>query len=200
VGTVVRPGRTFDSLGQDPQAFRKGLTALALVLVTYTVILAAFIARDYPAMAPSVLPLSVDEQYSYQIAYQGPLFIVMTIVLAAILWLVTRRRSDSLSLSGLFAQVSFATAVPFALTTMLVELVIAVLVLARLVTPAQTLDWLTGAGSWFATVYQMGGILWLIVLLCLATRSATKAPWYVSVPFGLALSVIYGLPIGLFIR
>jgi hypothetical protein len=83
---------------------------------------------------------------------------------------------------------------------MLVELVIALLVLPGWITPDATLDWLAGSGAWFATVYQLAGILWVVALLAVTARLATGAKWYTSVGAGLGLAVLYGLPIGLFIR
>jgi len=124
----------------------------------------------------------------------------MTVALAGFLRLLTRRGSHPTSPAGLFAQVRFATTVPFALTTMLVELVIALLVLPRWITPDATLDWLSGSGAWFATVYQLAGILWVVALLSVTAKLAMGAKWYTSLGVGLGLAVLYGLPIGLFIR
>ena len=129
LAVVVRPVRGLEAVGRSATPLRFGLAALALVLGIYTAILGVFLARDYPAVAESILPLTVEQQYAYQIWYQGPLFLAMTVALAGILWLLTRRSTQPTSPAGLFAQVSFATSIPFALTTMLVELVIAILVL-----------------------------------------------------------------------
>jgi hypothetical protein len=49
-------------------------------------------------------------------------------------------------------------------------------------------------------VYQLAGILWVVSLLCVTARLAIDARWYTSVGVGLGLAVLYGLPIGLFIR
>jgi hypothetical protein len=46
----------------------------------------------------------------------------------------------------------------------------------------------------------LAGILWVVALLAVTARVATGAKWYASVGIGLGLSVLYGLPIGLFIR
>lgn len=200
LAVVVRPVRGLEAVGRSATPLRFGLAALALVLGIYTAILGVFLARDYPAVAESILPLTVEQQYAYQIWYQGPLFLAMTVALAGILWLLTRRSTQPTSPAGLFAQVSFATTIPFALTTMLVELVIAILVLPRWITPDATLDWLTGSGEWFATIYQLAGILWVIALLSVTARLAMGAKWYTSLGVGIGLAFLYGLPIGLFIR
>ncbi|NYD58939.1 hypothetical protein BKA08_003177 [Nocardioides marinisabuli] len=68
---VARPVEGLASAGHSGAPLRTGLAALALVLGTYTLILLVFLLRDYPAAAPSVLPLTAEEQYAYQIWYQG---------------------------------------------------------------------------------------------------------------------------------
>jgi hypothetical protein len=66
-GMVVRPWRTLDALAQDAAALKKGVLLLLLITAVYTLILAIFIGQDYPAAAPSVLPLTAQEQYPVQI-------------------------------------------------------------------------------------------------------------------------------------
>lgn len=201
LAVMTRPVRGLSALERAASPPRAGLAALALVLGIYTAILAVFLLRDYPAADESVLPLTVEDQYAYQIWYQGPLFLVMTAALAWLLARISRRRgSSSGELPVRFAQVSFATTVPFALTTMLVEAVVAGLVLLGLVTPDAVLGWLTGPGEWFASTYQLAGVLWVVVLLAITSRLATGARWHLSVALGFALAAVYGLPIALFIR
>ena len=129
VETARRPWSTLLGLQTDERAVRKGLLALLAVTLVYTVILAIFILRDYPAMAASVLPLSPDEQYRYQIWYQGPLFLLATVLIAAVLTGLTSLLRGEADFGLAFARLSLASAVPFALTTMIVEVVIALLVL-----------------------------------------------------------------------
>ncbi len=126
LAVTARPVWGLAALERAVSPLRAGLAALAVVMGTYSVILAVFLLRDYPAAGESVLPLTVDEQYAYQIWYQAPLFLAMTAALAWLLAKISKRGgSSSGSFAGSFAQVSFATAVPFALTTMLVEAVVA---------------------------------------------------------------------------
>ncbi len=101
-----------------------------------------------------------------------------------------------------FAQVSLTTTVPFALTTMVVELVIAILVLARFFQPQEIeiLGWLTGKGTLFANAYQFAGILWVIGLLAITAKLSVGVRWWLGIVLGVILVIIYGAPIGLFIR
>ena len=89
---------------------------------------------------------------------------------------------------------------PFALTTMVVEAAVALLLAAGLVKPPDLLSWLTGPGAWFALVYQLVGLAWLAALVLVATRTTLGRGWRVSVPVGLLLLVIYGVPVALLIR
>ena len=158
-GVVARPRFTLRALQNDEKAGLKGLWILLLVIGAYTLILSIFILRHYPAANPSVLPLSVSQQYRVQIFYQGPLFLASTLLISGLLRWLAKARGQTPSRSALFARVSFATTVPFALTTMLVELVIAFLVLVRAFTPLEALGWLAGDGLWFAYAYQLGASL-----------------------------------------
>jgi hypothetical protein len=200
LGVVFRPFSTFQQLQEGERAILKGLLMLLLVLAVYTLILVIFIQRNYPAMAPSILPVAVEDQYRFQVWYQGPLFLVATVILTGILVFLSRVRGQTGSFAGVFAQVSFATTVPFALTTMIVELVIALLVLAGLLEPREILGWLTGEGAWFANIYQVAGVLWIVGLLAVAAKLQVGVRWWLSIILGVLLAIIYGVPIGLFIR
>lgn len=200
IGVVVKPVSTFRQIEEDDQVVLKGLLALLLVLAVYTVILIIFIQCNYPAMAPSILPIAVEDLYQYQVWYQGPLFLVATLILTGVLMLLARIKGQAGSFAVVFARVSFATTVPFALTTMLVEMVIALLVWAGLFQPQEVLGWLTGAGAWFANTYQIIGIVWVVGLLALTTKLSVGVRWWLSVVLGVLLAIIYGMPIGLFIR
>lgn len=139
VGVVAKPLSTIRDLQDDEKAGLKGLWTLLLVLGTYTLILGIFILHAYPAASPSILPLTVNQQYQVQIWYQGPLFLVSTLLLTGLLMWLAKLNRRTVSFGSVFARVSFATTVPFALTTMLVELVIALLVLVRALEPQEVL-------------------------------------------------------------
>jgi hypothetical protein len=199
-GVVIRPVSTLSRLEEDDWALLKGLLVLLLVLAGYTLILVIFILRDYPAMAPSILPIAVEDLYRYQVWYQGPLFVVATLVLTGLLLLLSRVKGQAADLGTVFARVSFSTTVPFALTTMLVELVIALLVLAGLVQPQEVLGWLTAEGAWFASAYQFAGVAWIVGLLAITATLSVGVRWWLGIVLGVLLAILYGVPIGLFIR
>ncbi|MCB9421827.1 MAG: hypothetical protein H6667_18650 [Ardenticatenaceae bacterium] len=200
IQVIINPLAAFQQFREDNQAARKGLLALLLVLGVYTVILVIFILRDYPALAPSILPIAAEDLYRYQVWYQGPLFFVATLLLTGILTQLTRANGQTERFAVVFARVSFATTVPFALTTMMVELVIAILVLAGFCQPQAVLGWLTGEGALFANAYQLAGILWIIGLLAITARLSVGVRWWLGIVLGVVLAGIYGVPIGLFIR
>jgi len=199
-GTVTHPGRTFADLATDRHAARHGALVLLAVCLFYTLILLVFLERGYPAAARSALRLSPEDQYRAQIWYQGPLFFAITAVTAGVLVLLSRASGHPTGLGVAFGRISLATAVPFASTTMVVEAAAALLLAAGLVKPADLLGWLTGPGAWFALLYQLVGLAWLVALVLIATRTTLGREWLVSAPAGLLLLVVYGLPVAFLIR
>jgi hypothetical protein len=199
-GTVTRPARTFADLEADPYAARSGAVVLFAVCLVYTLILLIFLDRGYPAAAPSVLGLTPKDQYVAQVWYQAPLFFATTAITAAVLVLLARIAGRPTRYGLAFARVCLATAVPFAVTTMVVESVVALLLAAGVLVPADLLAWLTGPGSWFALLYQVVGLAWLTVLVMVAVRTTLGRSWLVGASASLLLLVVYALPIALLIR
>jgi hypothetical protein len=198
--TVVHPLRTFQALGQGRRAAYPGAGVLLFVSLIYTLILAIFIWKHYPAAAPSVLGLSVAAQYPWQIWYQAPLFFATTALTAWVLVGVSRLLGKAEDYGRAFGRISLATAVPFALTTMLVEAGVALLMLVGLLAPDATLHWLSGEGAWFASFYQLIGLVWLVGLTIVAVQATLLRSWWVSVAVGILLVLIYAFPVALFIR
>ena len=200
LGVIVRPLATLQRFQEDKRAAQKGWLSLFLVLFVYTLILAIFIRRDYPAAAPSILPIAVEDLYRYQVWYQGPLFIAATLALVGVLQLFTEVKGQTVGFPVVFSRVVFATTVPFAVTTMAVELVIAMLVLFKVFQPQEILGWLVGDGALFANLYQFAGLLRLVVLLVITAKLSAGVKWWPAIGLGMVLAIIYGIPIGLFVR
>jgi hypothetical protein len=199
-GMTVRPWRTLGELARDPAAFRNGVLLLLLITLVYTLILGIFILKDYPAAAPSVLPLTVEEQYSVQIWYQGPLFFASTALTAGVLVVMGRLLGGSRDFGLAFARVAYASVIPFFFTTMLIELALALLLLAGLVQPDPVLNWLLGSGSWFPTTYQLISIVWIAALFAMAAWQALERSWVGGLFGGLLALGVYAVPVALFIR
>ena len=113
-------------------------------------ILLIFLDRGYPAAARSVLGLTPENQYVAQVWYQGPLFFATAAITAPVLVILACIAGRPTGYCIAFARVSLATVVPFAVTIMVVEAAVALLLAAGLLVPADLLAWLTGPGSWFA--------------------------------------------------
>ena len=197
---MTRPGRTFEGLADDPHAGRHGALVLLAVCAVYTLILLAFLGRGYPAATGSALGLAPEGQYGVQVWYQAPLFFAVTCLTTAVLVLASRASGQPVGFGLAFGRVSLATAVPFASTTMVVEVAAALLLAAGLVKPADLLGWLTGPGAWFALLYQLVGLAWLAALVLVATRTTLGRGWRISAPVGVLLLVVYGVPVALLIR
>jgi hypothetical protein len=199
-GMTIRPSRTMGELAQDPAALRKGVLLLVLITCAYTLILAIFIVQDYPAAAPSVLPLSVEEQYSAQIWYQGPLFFATTALTAGFLVLGGRLMGGAPGFRLAFARIAYASVIPFFFTTMLVELVLALALLAGVVQPGAVLNWLRGSGAWFPAIYQLIAVTWIAALFVMAAWRTLERGWATGLFSGLLAVGVYALPVALFIR
>jgi hypothetical protein len=199
-GMAIRPWRTLGGLAQDGAAMRKGILLLLLIVCVYTLILAIFISQDYPAAAASVLPLSVEEQYGVQIWYQGPLFLGTTALTAGVLILVGRLTGSKPEFRLAFARIAYASVIPFFFTTMLIELALALLLMAGIVQPAPVLHWLLGPGSWFPAAYQLVAIVWMVALFVLTARRTLNRGWVAGALGGLLALAVYTLPVALLIR
>jgi hypothetical protein len=199
-GMTIRPWRTLGELAHDPAAFSKSAWLLLLITLVYTLILAIFVARDYPAAAPSVLPLAVDEQYSVQIWYQGPLFFVATALAAGVLVLAGRLLGGAPDFRLAFSRLAYASVIPFFFTTMVVEFALALALLVGVVQPKATLNWLLGPGAWFPAAYQLISIVWIAALFVLAAWRTLEQRWIAGLLGGVLALAIYALPVALFIR
>ncbi len=199
-GMTVRPWRTLGELAQDPAALRKGVLLLLLITLVYTLILAIFIARGYPAAAPSVLPLAVDAQYPVQIWYQGPLFFATTGLTAGVLMLAGRLSGRSPGFSLAFARIAYASVIPFFFTTMLVELALALMLLAGIVQPDAVLNWLLGPGAWFPAAYQLIAVIWIAALFVMAAWRTLERGWVAGLLGGIVTLAVYALPVAFLIR
>ena len=198
--TIAHPRRSFEALEHDPHASRHGALALLIVSSVYTAILAVFIMRGYPAAAPSALGLPAEQHYGLQIWYQVPLFFLSTSLTAGLLVLLAQLASRPSTFAVAFARIALATAIPFGLTTMLVEVAIALLLSVGVLEPKATLAWLTGEGAWFASLYQLIGVFWLTALVVTAVKVTVRRGWIVSTIAGLFLVVTYAIPIALLVR
>jgi hypothetical protein len=199
-GMTLRPWQTLGELAHDPAAFRKGVLLLLLITLVYTVILRIFIAREYPAAAPSVLPLAVEEQYPVQIWYQGPLFFAASALAAGLLVLAGRLLGRSPGFGLAFARVSYASVIPFFFTTMLVELALALALLVGVVQPDAALNWLLGPGAWFPAAYQLVSVVWIAAFFVMAAWRTLERGWIAGLVGGLLALVMYALPVAFFIR
>jgi hypothetical protein len=203
-GMTIRPWQTLDQLAGDPAALTRGVLLLLLVTFVYTLVLGIFIARDYPAAAPSVLPLAPQEQYRVQIWYQGPLFFVTTALTAGFLALAARLLGPSPAFRSAFAtafsRIAYASVIPFFFTTMLIESALALALLAGTVQPDGVLRWLSGAGAWFPAAYQLVAIIWIATLLVMAAWRTLERGWVAGLIGGLLVLAVYAFPVALLIR
>jgi hypothetical protein len=67
--------------------------------------------------------------------------------------------------------VAYASVIPFSFTTMLVELALALALLAGVVQPDVVLNWLLGPGAWFPATYQLIAVIWIAALFVMAAAS-----------------------------
>jgi hypothetical protein len=106
----------------------------------------------------------------------------------------------SLRFGAAFGRIAYASVIPFFYTTMLIELVWALLLLARAVQPEDVLSWLLGPGAWFPTAYQLVAIVWIAALFVVAAWQTLERGWIAGLLGGLLALGVYALPVALFIR
>jgi len=56
--------------------------------------------------------------------------------------------------------------------------------------PPEVLRWLTGAGLWFANVYQILAVAWLAGLLVITAKVGVPAEWGLGVVLGVMLVAV----------
>ena len=114
--------------------------------------------------------------------------------------LAARLTGEVLGFGVAFGRISFAMTLPFALTTMLIEAALAILLVLGVVQPRPVIDWLTGEGGWFPLAYQLVAMIWIAVLLVLAVRASIARGWLTVASLSIVIALVYALPVGLFIR
>lgn len=197
---VVRPSRAFAELPSTTDAAKLGLQALLVIGGAYTVVLGVFIAVGWSAVAPSALPVALDDQYRLQILYQVPLYLLATVASATALMTVLRATGRRTDMRTAFAAVAFASVVPFLWTTLVVELVLAFGLAVGAFEVDAARGWLLEDGTWFTTAYQLVAAIWAVTLFVIAARRVARAGWPTAFGAAVAALVIYVIPVALLIR
>lgn len=83
---------------------------------------------------------------------------------------------------------------------MLVESGVALLMFIGVLAPDATLHWLSRAGAWFASLYQLVGLVWLVTLTIIAVKVTIFRSWWANMALGILLVLVYAFPVALLIR
>ena len=189
-GTIFRPFCTFESLQSDPKSFVKGLRAILVPAVLFTITAGLLAYGGAILTAPAVLPLGGENYYFYQIFFALPVMLAGWAVAAAIARLFGRRRKGTSSLRGTLAALGFAFGLP-ALAAWIGQAVFAGLILAgmrqeefmELTARPGTLRTVAFAGQAFVVV-------WLIYLSVAAVHAGLKIRLR-AIPVGILAAAIF---------
>lgn len=199
-GTVIRPGRTFAALQDDPRRVAKGLAAMLFVGGLYTITVAMLAAGGAVITAPAVLVLSPENYYFFEMFFACPVFLLGWIMAAGFARLVSGAKPDRGSFEGLLAALGFALSVP-CFVTWVTETVFAVLLLLGM-SQKEFMDLTAQPGFWqiFGIAYQLVAVLWMLVLAVVAVRVSQKTGGLRAVLIGFLTTVLFMAMMLVFIR
>lgn len=199
-GTVFHPVQTFRSLQSDLRAAAKGSKALLLIGLLYTLTSAGLAAAGGLIFAPAFLAITPENYYALQIVFAVPVFFLAWLAAGGVGHLLSRKRGGPGNYDGFLGAFALAVAVP-SFVTWIPETVLAVLLLLG-VPQQEIMDTTTrpGLGQAIGIAFQVGAVLWIIVLTVIVVRIAGKAGTVRSLAVGILTALVFlGLAV-VFIR
>lgn len=189
-GTIVRPFSTFESLRSDPKGFAKGLRAILIPAVLFTITSGLLAVGGALLPGPAFLPLGGENYYFYQIFFALPVLLAGWAVAAAAARLFGRWRGAAGALRGTLAALGFAFGLP-ALVAWTGQAVFAGLILAGM-SQEEFMDLTAGPGParTIAFVGQAFVVAWMLLLSVAAVRAGLRIRWK-AIPVGILAAAIF---------
>jgi hypothetical protein len=191
VGAALRPARTFKALQDDPHRVSKGVRAILLIGVLYTITVTLLAAGGALITAPAFLALAPENYYFYEIFFAVPVLFLAWLAAAGWARLLGRPGREKGSFEGTLGALGFAFSVPF-LLTWLPETVLAILLLLGVSQQKiMELSAQPGIVQLLVIGYQLAAAIWMFFLAVLAAGTGLKTRWARAVLIGLLTTLVF---------
>jgi len=201
LGTAVRPRDTFDRLVADPGRLARGLKAVLLIGVLYTLTVIGLAIVKAEIMAPAWISIPADEYYFWEVFFAMPVVFLGWILAAGVAQLLSKWFRGSGTFEGTLAVLAFAVTIP-TFVTWIPETTGTILMLAGAMTHGDWVEATSRPGFWqvFGLAYQLIAVAWYVVLFPIAIAQAQRLRWRQSVAVGIPTLAVFGLLMFTFIR
>lgn len=200
-GTIIKPGRTFHRLLDEPDRLSLGVKAILLIGVLYTLTVMGLAAAEAQISACPWIAIPGDKYYFWEIFFAMPVTILDWILAAGTVQLLSKFFKGSGTFEDTLAVLGFAITIPF-FVTWIPETLATFLMLTGTVTQQELFEITTQPGLWsiFSIGYQLAAAGWIFILVPVAVSAVQKLRWWQAAIVGIPTAVIFMFVMLIFIR
>ena len=181
-GTLISPRKTFNELLQDPDRFNHGTAVTIFVGILYTITVISGYLNGFGAIVKPWIPLSPKDYYYYEIFFCLPLFILLTLVCAAVIQFLSIFLKGNGTFEDCIALCGFSLWIPI-LPLMWFPETINMIFFPDLRT--QALGGIFGIPGWLDAARIYIDVLWMLILTIIAIKLIQRISWPKAVFVGL---------------
>ena len=198
LGTLIRPGATFERLLAEPRPIAYGATAILLVGALYTVTTVIGYLNGFGAYTPPFLPIAQKDYYLFQPFFTIPIFWLCTLVCAGVVQFFSAfaggrgKFENGVAVAGFSL---FMTIVP------LMWIPETIMFAFNLHLPGEELVGTIGLDPAVDLIFRQGGtVLWQLAVTMIGVRKVQRLSWGKTLVIGLMGFVAYFLVFWTYIR